>query len=118
MRSLPSPSPLPPFGLSSKLTAVLQRDAIHTIQDALSFIAHPQPVQMRGLSPGTDASQQILIAALPPVLVLHVKRFYYDAAAGVVKLAKRVTFGPELEVGSGTSFSLSSSVRESTYGCV
>ncbi|KAJ6467051.1 hypothetical protein DFH09DRAFT_1345785 [Mycena vulgaris] len=73
----------------------IQRDAIHTIQDALSFIAHPQVVQMGA----ADASLQILIAALPPVLVLHVKRFYYDAAAGVVKLAKRVTFGPELEIG-------------------
>ncbi|KAJ6491860.1 hypothetical protein DFH09DRAFT_1377185 [Mycena vulgaris] len=46
-----------------------------------------------------DANLQILIAALPPVLVLHVKRFYYDAAAGVIKLAKHVAFGPELEIG-------------------
>ncbi|KAJ7681639.1 hypothetical protein B0H17DRAFT_1075760 [Mycena rosella] len=74
----------------------IQRDAIHTIQDALAFIAHPQAVQMGTVT----ASQQILIAALPPVLVLHVKRFYYDATAGVVKLAKRVAFGPELEIGS------------------
>lgn len=73
----------------------IQRDAVHTIQDALALLAAPQAVQMRG----ADASQQILVAALPPVLVLHVKRFYYDAAAGVVKLGKRVTFGPELEIG-------------------
>ncbi|KAJ6491851.1 hypothetical protein DFH09DRAFT_1377181 [Mycena vulgaris] len=73
----------------------IQRDAIHTIQDALSFIAHPQVVQMGA----TDASLQILIAALPPVIGLHVKRFYCDAAAGVIKLAKHVAFGPELEIG-------------------
>ncbi|KAJ6469083.1 hypothetical protein DFH09DRAFT_1294556 [Mycena vulgaris] len=77
------------------LTLDIQRDAIHTIQDALSFIAHPQVVQMGS----ADASLQILIAALPPVLVLHVKRFYYDAAAGVIKLAKHVAFGPEFEIG-------------------
>ncbi|KAJ6491863.1 hypothetical protein DFH09DRAFT_1208034, partial [Mycena vulgaris] len=52
----------------------IQRDAIHThtIQDALSFIAHPQAVHMGA----ADASLQILLGALPPLLVLHVKRFY------------------------------------------
>ncbi|KAJ6474735.1 hypothetical protein DFH09DRAFT_1217908 [Mycena vulgaris] len=50
----------------------LPRDAIHTIQDALSFIAHPRVVQMGA----ADASLRILIAALLPALVLHVKRFY------------------------------------------
>ncbi|KAJ7465978.1 hypothetical protein FB451DRAFT_1138093 [Mycena latifolia] len=76
----------------------IQRDAIHTIQDALAFIANPQAVQTVS-GADANASLQILIAALPPVLVLHVKRFYYDPAAGVVKLAKPVAFGPELEVG-------------------
>ncbi|KAJ6474718.1 hypothetical protein DFH09DRAFT_1217887, partial [Mycena vulgaris] len=50
----------------------IQRDAIHTIQDALSFIAHPQAAQMGA----ADASLRLLIAALLPALVLHVKRFY------------------------------------------
>ncbi|KAJ6539768.1 hypothetical protein DFH09DRAFT_1323329 [Mycena vulgaris] len=50
----------------------LPRDAIHTIQDALSFIAHPRVVQMGA----ADTSLRILIAALLPALVLHVKRFY------------------------------------------
>ncbi|KAJ6561374.1 hypothetical protein DFH09DRAFT_1364371 [Mycena vulgaris] len=49
----------------------IQRDAIHTIQDALSIV-HPQVVQIRA----ADASLRILIAALLPALVLHVKRFY------------------------------------------
>ncbi|KAJ6474738.1 hypothetical protein DFH09DRAFT_1472270 [Mycena vulgaris] len=58
-----------------------QRDAIHThtIQDALSFIAHPQAVHMGA----ADASLQILIGALPPLL--------------------GVAFGPELEIGGGES---------------
>ncbi|KAJ7858797.1 hypothetical protein B0H14DRAFT_2747858 [Mycena olivaceomarginata] len=47
------------------------------------------------------ASQQILIDALPPILVLHVKRFCYDTTVGgVVKVGKRVAFGLELEVGN------------------
>ena len=35
---------------------------------------------------------------LPPVLVLHLKRFLYDVAAdGVVKISKPVQFTPELK---------------------
>ncbi|KAJ7279682.1 hypothetical protein C8J57DRAFT_1125435 [Mycena rebaudengoi] len=82
----------------------IQRDQIHTIQDALSFISHPQSVQMtHPARPGivVDASQQILIEALPPILVLHVKRFCYDKeVGGVVKVGKQIAFGPELDIGS------------------
>jgi hypothetical protein len=53
----------------------------------------------------SDASQQRLIEALPPVLVLHLKRFQYDAAAGgVIKISKPVQFSSELEVPFGTPF--------------
>jgi ubiquitin carboxyl-terminal hydrolase 10 len=44
----------------------------------------------------------VLIEALPPILVLHLKRFLYDTSVGgVVKLGRQIRFGPELEVGSG-----------------
>jgi ubiquitin carboxyl-terminal hydrolase 10 len=96
--------------LPHSILTVPQRDGIHTIADALALISHPQTVQMSHPSrPGivVDASQQILIDALPPILILHVKRFCYDTAVGgVVKVGKRVAFGPELEVGNGTSLSL------------
>jgi ubiquitin carboxyl-terminal hydrolase 10 len=50
-----------------------------------------------------DASQRVLIDALPPVLVLHVKRFCYDTTVGgVVKVMKQVRFESELEISSGT----------------
>lgn len=43
----------------------------------------------------------MLIEALPPVLVLHMKRFEYDASVGsVVKVGKQVAFGPELVIGA------------------
>jgi len=39
------------------------------------------------------------------VLVLHIKRFFYDTASGgVVKVGKQVRFGAELDVGSGEFF--------------
>ncbi|KAG2019660.1 ubiquitin carboxyl-terminal hydrolase 5 [Coprinopsis cinerea AmutBmut pab1-1] len=81
----------------------IQRDQIRTIQDALSYISHPQPVQVTlPTHPGVpvEATQQVLIESLPPILVLHIKRFCYDTTVkGVVKVGKQVTFGPELEIG-------------------
>jgi len=82
-----------------------QREQIHTIQDALAYISQPQSVQVtfptrQGVT--VDANQQVLIEALPPVLVLHMKRFLYDTGVGgVVKVNRQVRFGPELEVGPG-----------------
>ncbi|KAH6903059.1 hypothetical protein BKA70DRAFT_1387774 [Coprinopsis sp. MPI-PUGE-AT-0042] len=80
----------------------IQREQIKTIQDALSFISHPEPVQVSlSTQPGVavEATQQVLIESLPPILVLHIKRFHFDTnAKGVVKVSKQVTFGPELEI--------------------
>ncbi|KAJ7642001.1 hypothetical protein FB45DRAFT_901565 [Roridomyces roridus] len=80
----------------------IQRDQIHTVEDALTFLAHPQSVQLTRPSgaPALDASQQVLIDTLPPVLILHMKRFCYDTnVGGVVKVGKRVEFGEELVIG-------------------
>jgi ubiquitin carboxyl-terminal hydrolase 10 len=82
-----------------------KHDSVHTIEDALARISHLQPVQSVRLA-SSEASQQVLIEALPPVLVLHLKRFLYDAAAdGIVKISKPVQFAPELEIPLGTIFS-------------
>jgi ubiquitin carboxyl-terminal hydrolase 10 len=43
--------------------------------------------------------------ALPPVLVLHLGRFLYDATVdGTDKINKPVLFAPELEIPPGTIF--------------
>ena len=78
---------------------------MHSIEEALARISHLQPVQLG--PPGfSEASQQVLIKALPSVLVLHLKRFLYDVAAGgIVKISKPVQFAPELEIPLGTIFS-------------
>lgn len=60
-----------------------------------------------GPSGSSEASQQVLIEALPPILVLHLKRFLYDTAArGVVKVGKPVQFGPDLDIPLGAFFFL------------
>jgi len=93
----------------------IQREQIHTIQDALSYISHPQSVQItHPTRPDVvvEASQQVLIEALPPILVLHMKRFCYDTeVGGVVKVGKQVRFGPELDVGGDV---MASTIRKQT----
>ncbi|KAL5533193.1 hypothetical protein ACEPAF_4969 [Sanghuangporus sanghuang] len=83
----------------------IQREQVESIEDALRYISHPQPVQMSSVTKGgaiVEASQQVLVDALPPILVLHLKRFLYDTSAkDVIKVHKQVTYGPELEVPSG-----------------
>ncbi|KIK81540.1 hypothetical protein PAXRUDRAFT_832778 [Paxillus rubicundulus Ve08.2h10] len=82
----------------------IQREAIHTIKDALAYISSPQSVQVTSVTrPGAilDATQTVHIDSLPPILILHLKRFLYDpTAGGVGKVGKQVSFTPELEVGS------------------
>ena len=83
------------------MTDIQKHDSVQAIEDALARISHLQPVQL-GPSGGGEASQQVLIDALPPVLVLHLKRFLYDVAAdGIVKINKPVRFAPELEIPLG-----------------
>ena len=69
-----------------------------------------------GASGLRDARQQI-ISALPPVLVLHLNRVRYDAAAGgLIKIGKSIQFGPDLEIPLGTIFSFLA-VAEAEYFC-
>ena len=78
------------------------------MQDALSYISDPQPVLVTHPSrPGATlvAEQQVHIHLLPPILVLHMKRFCYDTSVGgVVKVGKQVRFEPELDIPNGASF--------------
>ncbi|KAI0362620.1 cysteine proteinase [Trametes cingulata] len=80
----------------------IQPENVKSLRDALQHISHPQPVQITiPTRPGAilDATQQVLIEALPPVLILHMKRFLYDTKVGdVVKVGKQVSFTPELEI--------------------
>ncbi|KAF8548451.1 cysteine proteinase [Imleria badia] len=82
----------------------IQREQVHTIKDALAYISSPQSVQVTSVTrPGAtlDATQTVHIDALPPILILHLKRFLYDTSAGgVAKVGKQVSFAPELDVPS------------------
>jgi ubiquitin carboxyl-terminal hydrolase 10 len=81
-----------------------QSDSVQTIDDALAHFSKPQPVEVGEFS-SSEASQQVLLEALPPVLVLHLKRFVYDAATdGINKIGKPIRFAPEFEIPQGANF--------------
>ncbi|KAH8117275.1 cysteine proteinase [Phellopilus nigrolimitatus] len=82
----------------------IQYEQVNSVEDALGYILHPQPVQVSSVTKGgaiVDATQQVLVETLPPILVLQLKRFLYDTTAkDVVKVHKQIAFGPELEIPS------------------
>ena len=95
------------------MTDIQKHDSVCAIENAVARISHLQPVQL-GPSGVGEGSQQVLIETLPPVLVLHLKRFLYDAAADcIVKISKPVRFAPELEIPLGMISSFVSRMRAS-----
>lgn len=83
-----------------------KHDSVHNIEDALARISHLRSVKLDPSGFG-EASEKIHIEILPPVLVFHLKRFLYDAAAdGTVKIGKPVEFSPELDIPPGKNFFL------------
>jgi len=61
-----------------------------------SEILHGEFSSPRG--PGNAATKQVFIETLPPVLVLHLKRFQYDNAGGTQKIWKKIGYPLELEI--------------------
>lgn len=79
----------------------IQSPRVHTIEDALYHITEPEVISgvwspQRNAT--VDATKQVCIEALPPVLVLHLKRFVFDGMYGVQKSTKPIRYGMSLEV--------------------
>lgn len=72
------------------------------IEDALRGITQPETVQVHSVSRGglVDATKQVFIESTPPILVLHIKRFLYNAG-GVQKSPKVVGYGTTLDIQNG-----------------
>jgi ubiquitin carboxyl-terminal hydrolase 10 len=74
---------------------------VHNIIDALKGLTKSETLQgefqsSRGSS--QQAHKQVFIETLPPVLILHLKRFQYDNAGGTQKIWKKVGYPLELEI--------------------
>lgn len=82
-------------------TNAKQPDHVLGIEDALLHLTTPESLPDFMSSRGVrtqDASKQVFVDALPPVLLLHLKRFLYDEVGGVQKSTKKVAYGTELTI--------------------
>ncbi|EGO60229.1 hypothetical protein NEUTE1DRAFT_119446 [Neurospora tetrasperma FGSC 2508] len=75
---------------------------VRNIVDALRGLTRPETIHGDFNSPhGKDAkaTKQVFIESLPPVLILHLKRFQFDAEGhGTIKIWKKVGYPLELEI--------------------
>lgn len=75
---------------------------VRNVVDALRGLTRPERLQGNFNSPrGKDvtATKQVFIETLPPVLILHLKRFQFDAEGhGTVKIWKKIGYPMELEI--------------------
>ncbi|KAL2850339.1 hypothetical protein BJY01DRAFT_132730 [Aspergillus pseudoustus] len=75
---------------------------VHDIVDALKGLTKPESIQgdfnsARG--PNVTATKQVFIENLPPVLILHLKRFQYDSVThGTQKIWKKIGYPLDLEI--------------------
>ncbi|TGO50129.1 hypothetical protein BCON_0191g00080 [Botryotinia convoluta] len=74
---------------------------IHNIVDALKGLTHSEVLHGDFKSPkgpNVTATKQVFIETVPPVLILHLKRFQYDNTGGTQKIWKKVGYPLELEL--------------------
>ena len=77
----------------------IQANDVHNIVDALKGITKPEVLYGDFGGKSDEARKQVLIESLPPVLILHLKRFQFDAEGnGTVKIWKKVGYPLELEI--------------------
>ncbi|PWN36124.1 cysteine proteinase, partial [Meira miltonrushii] len=78
----------------------IQPSHVSTVEEALENLTRPETISGVLSSTRTlvDATKQVFIETLPPILVLHLKRFYYDDVGGVQKSSKVLGYGSSLEI--------------------
>ena len=74
---------------------------VNNIVDALKGLTRSETLHGDFKSPkgpNVTAVKQVFIETLPPVLILHLKRFQYDNTGGTQKIWKKVGYPLELEI--------------------
>lgn len=80
--------------------------AVHSIEDAFMHLAHLEELQYTTSGASKQevkATKQILIDAVPRILIIHLKRFSYISTGGmydseVQKISKPISFPEQLEI--------------------
>lgn len=79
----------------------IQSPQVNDIIDALKGLTRPEALHGNFNSPrgpNATATKQVFIESLPPVLILHLKRFHYDNKGGTQKLWKKISYPLDLEL--------------------
>ncbi|XP_064169617.1 ubiquitin carboxyl-terminal hydrolase 10 isoform X1 [Anguilla rostrata] len=78
----------------------IQSEKIRTLQEALEALVARESVQ--GYTTKTkqeiEISRRVTLEELPPVLVLHLKRFVFEKTGGCQKLIKNIDYPIDLEI--------------------
>lgn len=80
-----------------------QPDVVKDIEDALRHLTKPETVQVVSRGRTVDATKQVFIESLPPILIIHLKRFIYDGF-DVQKSNKVLMYQTSLEIPNGAQF--------------
>ncbi|XP_036391726.1 LOW QUALITY PROTEIN: ubiquitin carboxyl-terminal hydrolase 10 [Megalops cyprinoides] len=75
----------------------IQSEKTHTVQEALEALvaqesAHGYPTKKQ------EIRRRVTLEVLPPVLVLHLKRFVFERAGGYQKLINNISYPIDLEI--------------------
>lgn len=95
---LPTSMTLEPY---TPLQLDIHTSDVNSVVDALKHLTTQE--KMHGdfkspKGPNVGATKQVYIETLPPVLILHLKRFQYDNTGGTQKIWKKIAYPLELEI--------------------
>ncbi|KAG1952559.1 ubiquitin carboxyl-terminal hydrolase [Pimephales promelas] len=92
----------------------IQSEKIRTVQEALEILVARESVQgyTTKSKQEIEISRRVTLEELPPVLVLHLKRFVFEKTGGCQKLVKNIDYPVDLEISKDL---LSPGVRGKTF---
>ncbi|XP_048886082.1 ubiquitin carboxyl-terminal hydrolase 10 isoform X2 [Brienomyrus brachyistius] len=78
----------------------IQSEKIRTVQEALESLVARESVQgyTTKSKQEVEISRRVTLEELPPVLVLHLKRFVFEKTGGCQKLVKNIDYPIDLEI--------------------